>query len=223
MSDPFEGSETAPAAGRDPVPPTAGEPAATEHAGYDAYDGSGDGIGDDEEVVRHHAAEDDWSRSPAWVGTLTGAGLGLVTIQALVLLGTFTQALAVTRFQGNIGHKIGVALLSNVGSANGLTVLVAAVVAALPTLLRAPVAEPHRRRQALVYGIGAVVAVLLIVGTPAAVWARIHVLHVGGQEVDALARRVLATYVAGTLGTALVALAACLGLSRYSKTVTPSP
>jgi hypothetical protein len=160
---------------------------------------------------------------PAWVGAVTGAALGLVAVQALILLGTLTQALAVERFQGDTLHKVGIALLSNVGSANGLTLLVAAVAAALPAFVGAPVAEMHRRRQALVFGIGAVLAVLLVLGTPLAVRARIHVLDAGGQGVDSLARRVLATYVAGTLGTALVALGACLGLSRYSKTVTPRP
>lgn len=162
-------------------------------------------------------------RVPTWVGAVTGAALGLVAVQALILLGTLAQANAVERFQGDALHKIGIALLSNVGSANGLTLLVAAVAAALPAILGAPMAEMHRRRMALVFGVGAVLAVILVLGTPLAVRARIHVLDAGGQTVDSLARRVLATYVAGTLGTALVALGACLGLSRYSKTVTPRP
>ncbi|HVF74156.1 MAG TPA: hypothetical protein VM938_03840 [Acidimicrobiales bacterium] len=161
--------------------------------------------------------------SPAWVSAVTGVGLGLVLVQALVLLGTLAQSLAVARYPGDFFHKLGVVLLSNVGSANGLALLVAAVVAGLPTLLGAPTSEGVRRRQALVFGIGGVLAVLLVLGTPIAVRARIHALDVGGQAVDALARRVLATYVAGTLGTALVALAACLGLSRASRTVSPRP
>lgn len=158
---------------------------------------------------------------PAWVGAASGAGLALVAVQALVLLGTISQGLAVERFQGDLFHKIGVAVLSNVGSANALMLVVAAVLAGLPAILGAPRQEMHVRRQALTFGLGAVLAILLVIATPIAVRARIFVIDAGGQTVDALARRVLATYVAGTLGTALVALATCLGLSRYSRTVTP--
>lgn len=161
--------------------------------------------------------------SPAWVSAVTGAGLGLIAVQALVLIGTLTQSMAVPRYPGDFFHKLGVVLLSNVGSANGLALLVGALLAGLPTLLGAPVSAGARRRQALVFGIGGLLAVLLVLGTPIAVRARIHALDVGGQAVDSLARRVLATYVAGTLGTALVALAACLGLSRAGRTVTPRP
>jgi hypothetical protein len=191
------------------------------------FDGD-DGIAEGEssgDVLAAGAFGDEFGepRVPTWVGAVTGAALGLVAVQALILLGTLAQAMAVERFQGDSLHKIGIALLSNVGSANGLTLLVAAVVAALPAILGAPMAVMHRRRLALVFGVGAVLAVILVLGTPLAVRARIHVLDAGGQTVDSLARRVLATYVAGTLGTALVALGACLGLSRYSKNVTPRP
>lgn len=160
---------------------------------------------------------------PSWVGAASAAGLALVAIQALVVVGTISQGLAVERFEGDLFHKIGVAVLSNVGSANGLMIVVGAVVAALPTILGARQQELHVRRQALAFGIGAVVAILLVIATPIAVRARIFVIDAGGQTVDALARRVLATYVAGTLGTALVALGTCLALSRYSKTVSPRP
>jgi len=159
--------------------------------------------------------------SPGWVAAVTGAGLGLIVVQALVLIGTLTQSMAVPRYPGDFFHKLGVVLLSNVGSANGLALLLGAVLAGLPTLVGVRVSEGVRRRQALVFGLGGLLAVLLILGTPIAVRARIHALDVGGQTVDALARRVLATYVAGTLGTALVALAACLGLSRAGRTDAP--
>jgi hypothetical protein len=138
-------------------------------------------------------------------------------VQGLVLLGTFTQGLAVERFEGDFLHKIGVALLSNVGSANGLMLLVAAVLAGLPSVLGAGRSEVHERRIAITFLLVSVLAVLLIVGTPLAVRARVHVLDISRQSVDALARRVLATYVAGTLGTALVALTAALGLSRLNR------
>lgn len=221
MSDDFE---TRPgghrqAAGGGPDDATAVEFDDAEVAEVAEGEASGDVLGAD-------VGDDDFGNGhgvPTWVGVVTGAALGLVAVQALILLGTLAQAHAVERFQGDTLHKVGIALLSNVGSANGLTILVAAVAAALPVLVGAPLAELHRRRLALVFGIGAVLAVLLVLGTPLAVRARIHVLDAGGQGVDSLARRVLATYVAGTLGTALVALGACLGLSRYSKTVTPRP
>lgn len=158
---------------------------------------------------------------PSWVGAASAAGLALVSVQALVILGTISQGLAVERFEGDLFHKIGVAVLSNVGSANGLMLVVGAVLAALPAVLGAPRNEVHLRRQALAFGLGAAMAVLLVIATPIAVRARIFVIEAGGQSVDGLSRRVLATYVAGTLGTALVALGACLGLARYSRSVTP--
>lgn len=160
---------------------------------------------------------------PAWVGVLSGAGLGLAVVQALILLGTFAQGLAVERFEGDLFHKIGVALLSNVGSANGLMLLVAAVLAGLPALLGVRSTPVQQRRRALTFGMVTVLSVLLIVGTPLAVRARVHVLDLSRQSVDALARRVLATYVAGTLGSALVALAAALGLARLNQPVPVEP
>lgn len=178
---------------------------------------------DDEESSEIPGGPAPLSPVPSWVGAASAAGLALVAIQALVILGTISQGLAVERFEGDLFHKIGVAVLSNVGSANGLMIVVGAVVAALPTILGARQQELHVRRQALAFGIGAVVAILLVIATPIAVRARIFVIDAGGQTVDALARRVLATYVAGTLGSALVALGTCLGLSRYSKTVSPRP
>ena len=154
---------------------------------------------------------------PAWVGVVSGAGLGLALVQALVLIGTFAQGMAVERFDGDFLHKAGVALLSNVGTANGLILLVAAALAGLPAVIGAPTSEGLQRRRAFTFALVAVLAVVLIVGTPIAVRARVHVLDVSGQEVDSLARRVLATYVAGTLGTALVALGTALGLSRLGR------
>ena len=154
---------------------------------------------------------------PPWVGVVSGAGLGLVVVQALVLIGTVAQGLAVERFDGDFFHKLGVALLSNVGSANGLMLLVAAVLAGLPSLLGVPSTEVQRRRRAITFGLVAVLSVILIIGTPLAVRARVRVLDVSQQSVDALARRVLATYVAGTLGSALVALGTALGLARLNR------
>lgn len=190
----------------------------------DALDGNTfDDARGDEESSEVPGGPAPLSPVPSWVGAASAAGLALVAIQALVMLGTISQGLAVERFEGDLFHKIGVAVLSNVGSANGLMIVVGAVVAALPAMLGARQQELHVRRQALAFGIGAVVAILLVIATPIAVRARIFVIDAGGQTVDALARRVLATYVAGTLGSALVALGTCLAFSRYSKTVSPRP
>lgn len=156
---------------------------------------------------------------PVWVGVLSGAGLGLAVVQALILLGTLAQGLAVERFEGDFFHKVGVALLSNVGSANGLMLVVAAVLAGLPALLGVRSTPAQQRRRALTFGMVTVLSILLIIGTPLAVRARVHVLDISRQSVDALARRVLATYVAGTLGSALVALTTALGLARLNQPV----
>lgn len=232
MSDQFgtrpgggQGEATGGGRGDDqPLPPVQDDDRELDQSGLDDSFIDVDGLDDDTgEQDADITGAPPLPSVPTWVGAASAAGLGLVAVQALVILGTISQGLAVERFEGDLFHKIGVAVLSNVGSANGLMLVVAAVLAALPSLLGAPQQEIHLRRQALTFGLGAALAVLLVIGTPIAVRARIFVLDAGGQSVDALARRVLATYVAGTLGTALVGLGACLGLSRYSRTVTPRP
>jgi hypothetical protein len=157
-----------------------------------------------------------------WVGVATTAALGLVAVQALVFLGALVQGLSVDGLDGDFLHKLGVAFLSNLGAVNGLTIVLAAVLAGLPALLKADVSEMHDRRRALALGIGSMLAMALILSTPIAVRARLRVLDLGNQDVDALARWVLATYTVSTLGTAAVALASCLGFARINRTVTPS-
>ena len=156
-----------------------------------------------------------------WVSVATTAALALVVVQALVFLGAITQGLSVDRLDGDFLHKLGVAFLSNLGAVNGLTIVLAAVLAGLPALLHAEVSEMHDRRRSLALGIGSAVALALILATPIAVRARLRVLDLGNQDVDALARWVLATYTISTLGTAAVGLASCLGFARINRTVSP--
>lgn len=150
----------------------------------------------------------------AWVGAVTAAGLGLMVVELLVLLGTTAQGMAVERLDGDFFHKVGVAFLSNVGTANGLTILVAAVLVSLPVLVGAPMTTAQQGRRSLALSLGALLALVVVLATPLAVRARLHVLDIGNQPVDALARRVLGTYTIGTLGTAAAALGTCLGLAR---------
>jgi hypothetical protein len=158
-----------------------------------------------------------------WVGVATTAALALVAVQVLVFLGALTQGLSVDRLDGDFLHKLGVAFLSNLGAVNGLTIVVAALLAGLPALLRADVPEIHDRRRSLALSAGSLLSLALILATPIAVRARLRVLDLGNQDVDALARWVLVTYTVSTLGTAAVALATCLGVARINRTVTPAP
>lgn len=158
-----------------------------------------------------------------WVSVATTAALGLVVVQALVFLGAITQGLSVDRLDGDFFHKLGVAFLSNLGAVNGITIVLAALLAGLPALLKAEVSEMHDRRRSLALSIGSIVALALILATPIAVRARLRVLDLGNQDVDALARWVLATYTISTLGTAAVGLASCLGFARINRTVSPAP
>jgi len=155
------------------------------------------------------------------VGAVTTAALALVTVQVLVFLGALTQGLSVDRLDGDFLHKLGVAFLSNLGAVNGLTIVVASVLAGLPALLKAEVPEIHDRRRSLALSAGSLLALALILATPIAVRARLRVLDLGNQDVDALARWVLVTYTVSTLGTAAVALASCLGFARINRTVSP--
>lgn len=156
-----------------------------------------------------------------WVSVATTAALALVVVQAVVFLGAITQGLSVNRLDGDFLHKLGVAFLSNLGAVNGLTIVLAALLAGLPALLKAEVSEMYDRRRSLALSIGSALALALILATPIAVRARLRVLDLGNQDVDALARWVLATYTVSTLGTAAVGLAACLGFARINRTVAP--
>jgi hypothetical protein len=158
-----------------------------------------------------------------WVSVATTAALALVVVQAVVFLGAITQGLSVDRLDGDFLHKLGVAFLSNLGAVNGLTIVLAALLAGLPALLKAEVSEMYDRRRSLALSIGSALALALILSTPIAVRARLRVLDIGNQDVDALARWVLATYTVSTLGTAAVGLFACLGFARINRTVTPPP
>lgn len=159
---------------------------------------------------------------PSWVGALTGAGFGLMIVELLVLFGVIAQGFAVDRLDGDVFHKLGVAFLTNVGTANGLTILAAALLVGLPALVGARTTLTHQTIRAVTLGLGAMLALGVILATPLAVRARLYVLDQGNQAVDALARRVLVTYTIGTLGTAAVALAACLAFARAGERV-PRP
>ncbi|MDQ3758096.1 MAG: hypothetical protein M3394_09640 [Actinomycetota bacterium] len=200
-------SRRAPGATAEPVPTTSDEAAPTE------------AVADEDEL---DAEIPGGMPTPfSWVGVATTSALGLVVVQLLVFLGAIVQGLSVDRLDGDLLHKLGVAFLSNLGAVNGLTIVLAALLAGLPALLRAEVSNLYDRRRSLALSLGSLLSVALILATPIAVRARLRVLDLGNQEVDGLARWVLATYTVSTLGTAAVALAACLGFARINRTVSP--
>ncbi|HEX2039009.1 MAG TPA: hypothetical protein VHF47_04655 [Acidimicrobiales bacterium] len=195
---------------RAPDPLVEGAPVASEGAVDEAADEADAGI-----------PTGAGTRPFTWVGVVTTAAVALVAVQVLVFLGAITQGLSVDRLDGDIFHKLGVAFLSNLGAVNGLSIVLASLLAGLPALLRAEVPDIHDRRRSLALSAGSLLALALILATPIAVRARLRVLDIGNQEVDALARWVLVTYTVSTLGTAAVALASCLGFARINRTVTP--
>lgn len=179
--------------------------------------------------------EEAWagSRGPAWVGVATGAALALVVLELLLLVSVVLQGLSEERFEGDLLQKLGFAIVSNLDATYGLGLLLAAALAALPRLLGADVGPAHDRRRVLILNLGALVAFLLIVATPIGVRGRLHIVDLQNQTVDDLIRWNLATFTLSTLGTAAVALGACLGLARSGAsdgaepdnpaTVAPSP
>jgi hypothetical protein len=151
---------------------------------------------------------------PAWVGVATGAALALVVLTFLLLVSVLLQGLSEERFEGDLLQKVGFALVSNLDATYGLAILLAAALAGLPRLLGADAGAVQDRRRLLTLNLGALTAFLLIVATPIAVRGRLHIVDLQNQTVDDLIRWNLVTFTLSVLGTAAVALGACLGLAR---------
>lgn len=216
--------------GREPVPEgttapeTVGDPLGEETAAVAPADAGLDDVDDFDDVDAEAEADEIGFLDAPWVRVVTGAALALVLVELLVLLGAVVQGLSVKGFEGDFLHKVGVGVLSNnLSAANGLAVLLVAALAGLPALLRVPLSDGHYRQRGLALNLGSTVALLLILATPLAVRARLHVLDLSDQSVDAYTRWGLVTYTVSLLGPAAVALGACVGLGRTSGTVPPRP
>ena len=165
--------------------------------------------------------------TPAWVPILGGTALALAIVAALAFLGIVAQGFAVQQ-RLNTFDKLGVAFLQNLDDTPlGVMLVLAVVLVMLPVVVDAVRDARDDRRAQLTLAIVAVVAALVAVAAVAGVLTRLRLDDARGQEVTSATRRALATFVVRNLGTALVALGACLGAMRLRqgspRSVTPPP
>jgi hypothetical protein len=153
-------------------------------------------------------------RPPRMVALAVTAGAGLVLTQGLFVLFSLIEGLAIERAQtGNVHsdllHRIGIAFSTSVNIASGLALLVAVALLSAPAVTTAYRAAMRGLRTASLIAVQ-VVAAIIAIGTILGVRWTLHATQAQGQKVTAPQRWELAAYVAGTLGTAIVAFLAAL-------------
>ena len=160
-----------------------------------------------------------------WTALLTGTGLALAVVSALAFLGIVAQGFAVQQ-RLNVFDRLGVAFLQNLDDTPlGLMLIVATVIITLPVVVDAVRDARDDRRAQLALAVIVVVAALVAVAAVVGVVTRLRLDDARGQEVTSATRRALATFLVRNLGTALVALGACLPALRLRSpsSVTPPP
>ncbi|HMC53142.1 MAG TPA: hypothetical protein VKI64_10310 [Acidimicrobiales bacterium] len=152
-----------------------------------------------------------------WSGIAFSSALGIAVVQAIVVVGVILEGLAVSSqgtqgLRGDVFYRIGLAAyIPNLTATNGLLLILAVGLVLLPVATRTRVG-PTQRSTALVTLVAVtILAVLTGVGGLLAVRAQFHRFDLFHQKIDSVSRRLLFTYLAGTLGTAAVAVAAAIG------------
>jgi hypothetical protein len=118
----------------------------------------------------------------------------LLVVVVVLVLGVLGTGLGAPAKQASAGARLGAAFVGQVGTADGLALVIAAAVLAWA-------ADAGAARQAVVVLRWAVLlpAVALLVAAPFAVWGDVAYLHRTHQVVDLVTRRQLATYLAVTM------------------------
>jgi hypothetical protein len=169
-----------------------------------------------------------------WAGFLASLGLGLAALEALYLIFVLGQGLAVRRsgagsFSGDLLHRIGIAFSGSVQLAHGLGLILAVALVVIPLAGAGAegraVARSYERRRVATLVIVIVLAVVMGFGVALGVRAELHADHLQQQPTTPFRRWSLATYVVGTLGTALIAFLAALAAfpDRRSRRVETEP
>lgn len=155
-------------------------------------------------------------------GSMVGAGLAaavaLAVVQLAQLAGILAQGLAISSggegLRGDVAHRIGFAFLQNGGPVNGLVLVVAAALCTLPAVAGLELDLRLRARRNLAVALAAGAAIVVTVGAVLAARTRVHVLDLQGEDLTSLTKRVLITYLVGTVGTAAVALGLAVRATR---------
>ncbi len=133
----------------------------------------------------------------AWPDRAVAAAVGLLATVALLVLGVVATGLAASAKQGTVGDRIGAAFVGQVGTADGLALLLAAALLAWAAHAGAAPGGPFgvRTLRWIVLGL----AVAMFVAAPFAAWGDVSYVHRAHQTVDLVLRRQLATYLAVTM------------------------
>jgi hypothetical protein len=160
-----------------------------------------------------------------WVGIAFSSALGLAVVQAIVVIGVILEGLAVSSrgpqgLQGDVFYRIGLAAyIPNFTTTNGVLLILAVGLVLLPLAARTRIRQPQRSAAVFTLTTVAVLAAIVGIGSLLAVRAQFHRFDLFHQKIDNVSRRLLFTYLAGTLGTAAVAVAGALGaIGLYRRT-----
>ncbi|MHB8671295.1 MAG: hypothetical protein ACYDAD_12210 [Acidimicrobiales bacterium] len=152
---------------------------------------------------------------PAWVGTVTMMGLGLVLTATAQLVVTVAQGLSL---RARDTQGVATDLFQRLGFAFGTTgpsvlvvfLLLGTVLVSLPRLLRTVSLVRHERMAGLTLGLSTVVAPLVAAGGILTVFYNLHSFTAAGQSAPAYFRLQLGGFLLGVLGPALVTFVAAL-------------
>jgi hypothetical protein len=164
-----------------------------------------------------------------WTGIAFSSALGLAVVQAIITVGVLLEGLAVSTrgpqgLRGDVFYRIGLAAyIPNFTATNGLLLLLAVGLVLLPLAARARISRTQRSAALYTLIAIAVLAALTGIGSLLAVRAQFHRFDLFHQKVDSVSRRLLFTYLAGTLGTAAVAVAAAIGAIGLYRRIAGSP
>jgi hypothetical protein len=151
----------------------------------------------------------------AWAGWLNGTAWALTVLVALQLLGIVAQGLTLTGQNVNRVHKIGFIFLRDLDAVPlGIMLIAAVVLVSLPVLARRAVTGRQERSAVRLLGVVGVLALLVALGALLAVPADLRIADVQNQDVTAVRRWFLTTFLIRNLGTALVAFAAAAAALR---------
>ena len=149
----------------------------------------------------------------------------MAVVQAIVVIGVILEGLAVSStgtqgLRGDVFYRIGLAAyIPNLTTTNGLVLLLAVGLVLLPLAARTRIRPPQRSAAVFTLVAVAVLAALVGIGSLLAVRAQFHRFDLFHQKIDSVSRRLLFTYLAGTLGTAAVAVAGAAGaIGLYRRT-----
>lgn len=151
-----------------------------------------------------------------WMG-LALAVLELVQLVEAVLQGSTVPSSGPQGISGGYLYRLGVALFSDIDAANSLVLVLSVALVTVPLAFARRLHDRVSSAVTTALGTVLVVSVLMGIGSVLAVRARLHLYYVSDQAVTTVIRYSLFSYLIGTLGPALIALAAATAGLRWRR------